>query len=477
MKALPSIFRATLIPILLFLSLMDVAFAAVSISPSSQSVTGYVGQPLTTRTLTPSGFTGTVSFTVTPALPSNLVLNGAGQISGTPSATQAATLYTITATDGKNKAAATATITIKPTIKPSSQSITGSIGTALATQALTTNGFIGTVSYAVTPTPSNNLGWNGGTGQISGTPSANQAATIYTITATDTSNNSATATVTITVKPSINPSSQSVTGNVGKVLATQALTANGFTGTVSYAVSPAPSNNLGWNGSTGQISGTPSAVQTNTKYTITASDGVSSATATVNITINPPPPVISPSTQLVVGTRNVAITPTTAFSATNFKGTVSYSISPALPNNLSINAGNGVISGTPSLPQSATLYTITAKDTANGTAKATVTITITDTCITETLTPAEEGRRAYLRMNCYSCHGTSGGGGMGPNIVGGEGDVAEAVPQGSDNGMPSFSSYLCGNDINNLKAYLMSIGTKSEPKFLHWWMNTPDDLP
>ena len=91
-----------------------------------------------------------------------------------------------------------------------------------------------------------------------------------------------------------------------------------------------------------------------------------------------------------------------------------------------------------------------------------------------TLPPAGEGRRIFLKLNCYGCHGSGATGGMGPNIVHAEaGDVSEVVMQGSENGMPSYRAYVAGKDVSNLTAYLASIGTKNEPKFTHWWEPFP----
>ena len=91
-----------------------------------------------------------------------------------------------------------------------------------------------------------------------------------------------------------------------------------------------------------------------------------------------------------------------------------------------------------------------------------------------TLPPAGEGRRVFLKFNCYGCHGLAAGGGMGPNIVGAEaGDISEVVMGGGENGMPSFSRWLKTTDVNNLAAYLNSIGTPSEPKWTHWWEPNP----
>lgn len=93
---------------------------------------------------------------------------------------------------------------------------------------------------------------------------------------------------------------------------------------------------------------------------------------------------------------------------------------------------------------------------------------------TYTLTPAGEGRRNFLKMNCYGCHGMNGAGGMAINIQHAEsGDLSEAINSGEDQGMPSFKKYFTATDITNMSAYLASIGTKNEPTFTHWWEAYP----
>ncbi len=92
---------------------------------------------------------------------------------------------------------------------------------------------------------------------------------------------------------------------------------------------------------------------------------------------NPPgAPSLSPSTQTVSGTVGKAITATTAYTATDFTGSVTYSVSPSLPSGLSLDTSTGVISGTPTAAQSATSYTVTGAGATAGSATATVSIEI-----------------------------------------------------------------------------------------------------
>jgi uncharacterized protein with beta-barrel porin domain len=87
-------------------------------------------------------------------------------------------------------------------------------------------------------------------------------------------------------------------------------------------------------------------------------------------------PSLSPSTQTVSGRVGTAITATTAYTATDFTGSVTYSVSPSLPSGLSLDTSTGVISGTPTAAQSATSYTVTGAGATAGSATATVSIEI-----------------------------------------------------------------------------------------------------
>jgi hypothetical protein len=86
---------------------------APSLSPASQAVAATAGSAITSTTaFTPTGFTGSVTYAVSPALPGGLLLSSStGVVSGTPTATSASTSYTVTGT-GATSGTATATITI-----------------------------------------------------------------------------------------------------------------------------------------------------------------------------------------------------------------------------------------------------------------------------------------------------------------------------------------------------------------------------
>ena len=85
-----------------------------------------------------------------------------------------------------------------------------------------------------------------------------------------------------------------------------------------------------------------------------------------------------------------------------------------------------------------------------------------------------EGRRLFLKYNCYSCHGMRAEGGMGPPIAGKDIDeVRSAVMFGREGGMRSFADFLDEKDVRRLASYLKSIGTDKEPMFNDWWVDIP----
>ena len=85
-----------------------------------------------------------------------------------------------------------------------------------------------------------------------------------------------------------------------------------------------------------------------------------------------------------------------------------------------------------------------------------------------------EGRRVFLRENCYGCHGGRAGGGMCPSLREDrpdEDDVREVVRNGTPNGMPPFPE-LTEQDIQNLAAYFDTLRSDEEPV----WSQTDEAL-
>jgi len=122
----------------------------------------------------------------------------------------------------------------------------------------------------------------------------------------------------------------------------------------------------------------------------------------------------------------------------------------------------------------AALLVFTAVQTARPAKLAAAAITSAAAADDENGSPIE-GRRIFMRENCYSCHGGFAGGGMCPSLREprpDEDEVREAVRNGTRSGMPRFPE-LTEVDIQNLAAYFQSLRTRREPTFTHWWEPVP----
>jgi hypothetical protein len=97
-------------------------------------------------------------------------------------------------------------------------------------------------------------------------------------------------------------------------------------------------------------------------------------------------PQIGPGSQTVNGRVGTAITNTVVLTGADFIGNVSYTIAPNLPAGLTLNNSTGVISGTPTMAQSASSYTITGTGATSGMATSTVSIEVAEIPVTENAT-------------------------------------------------------------------------------------------
>jgi hypothetical protein len=216
---------------------------------------------------------------------------------------------------------------------------------------------------------------------------------------------SATATITIAVSgtATLSPGTQTVTGRVGAAItATTAFTSTGL-GTSYFSIAPALPAGLVFSSSTGVLSGTATAAKEATTYVVTAADGTNYAVATMRLTISAVP-VMTPASQAVSGVVGTAIAATSVFAAPTVTGTKTFTVSPALPTGLTLNATTGAVSGTPTAVSTQTTYIVTATDGTNFAtstltvvvaAAATATTTTTTTVPTSTqgcLAPTVEGR-------------------------------------------------------------------------------------
>jgi hypothetical protein len=339
----------------------------------------YAGSPFTfskntaITAQTPSNSGGTVvSCTSTPALPAGLSLSATCGISGTPSANQAATNYTIHSTNTGGTSAVIISVTINdiiPALTYSGSPFTFAKNNAISAQIPTNSG--GTViSCTSLPTLPTGLSLSATCG-ISGTPSVIQAATNYTISATNTGGTS-TATISISVNdtiPALTYSGSPFSFSKSNAISAQTPTNSGGT-TVSCSANPTLPAGLSISNAC-VISGTPTVLQASTNYIISAFNSGGTGTVTIAIAVNDIAPAITFSgSPFTFGTAAISSqTPTNSGGAITSCASV-----PTLPVGLSLSSAC-VISGTPTSAQSSTAYTISATNTG-GTGTASIAITI-----------------------------------------------------------------------------------------------------
>jgi hypothetical protein len=312
------------------------------------------------------------TYSVSPALPTGLSLSNGG-INGIPTKTQATTSYVITAVDAINKYDATFTITVYVPVSVTLPTLTywytGETSTITPT-------IVGSGTYNVNSLAYVNPSWitlNSTTGVVTGTPNTIGTYRLYItvedILAVDATN---IQTYTVAVVDRISAVSISVPTflTVGEAYIWTVRVTGGKT-PITYSISPALPAWLSL--SNGVISGTPTVTSPNNTYTITATDGISSATTTFTTAIYNP---------LTISTTTGTVTATTATSFNNSVSTsggalpYSYTVSPTLPAGLNISASTGAIAGSPTAAQAAKAYTITVTDANKTTATTTVTIAV-----------------------------------------------------------------------------------------------------
>ena len=190
----------------------------------------------------------------------------------------------------------TVTQLVAPAISLSTQNLNGTKDSAItATSVRSAVGFSGSVTYEVTSgTLPAGLELNSSTGAITGTPTVTATTTSVTITATGSISGTASATISITIADpaaaSISPSTQTLSATQGVAITqTSAFAESNFTSTVAYSISGGTlPGGLNFSTSTGRITGTPNATLSATNFTITATDGTHTASATIAITVAAP---------------------------------------------------------------------------------------------------------------------------------------------------------------------------------------------
>ncbi len=318
---------------------------------------------------------------------------GTGVFSGTPTSTDTGTLMVkVTASDGTASVSDTFDIVVSATDSAPAFASSATIADKTFTVDAEITAFTlpeatggnGTISYALTPDLPTGLSLDESTREVSGTPTAAASAATYTWRASDSDSNTAnsdTAALTFSVtvgKATLATPVVTVSAQDGKLTASWGGIANAASYEVEYKestsdtwlnndddTSPAEIDSL-TNGTEYDVRMRAKAASASTNYEDSAWSDVAKGTP-VETDVAPSfgSETIAAQTW-TVGTEVDVTLP----AATGGNGTVSYALTPALPNGVSLDATTRKVSGTPTAAAAEATYTWRASDSDNNTANS-----------------------------------------------------------------------------------------------------------
>jgi hypothetical protein len=322
-----------------------------------------------------SGGYGTISFAITPALPSGLTfLSSNGYIFGTASALKGNSSYRVTASDIVSPPQTSfkdffLEVTNAPLLASTTIANRSIVKNTIITSFTPVTASGGTPPYSYSASLPSGLTINSSTGAISGNASITQSSTSTTVNVSDVAGASTSNTFNLTTTEpdalSVNVSTANAT--FGVAYSRRIVTPSGGFGNYTYSLTSGTLTGTGLilNANTGFIAGTPTALKANNSYTIQVSDtSGQTANGTFNFSILPVALTSTVSSTSVSVQLYRAVTPFIPVRGNGGFGTLSYQItSGTLPDGLTFNTSTGQISGTPTATASASL-TVTITDEA-----------------------------------------------------------------------------------------------------------------
>jgi hypothetical protein len=320
-----------------------------------------------------SGGTGSITFIETGALPAGLTLSSTGVLSGTPTAAGSYAI-TVTATDALGSSNSQAyTITINPGVAVATPALSDwTVGKTGYNQTVNTTGGTGSFTFSVASGSLPPGLAMSSTGIFSGTPTTTGTYT-FSVTATDSVGASSSQTYTVVINPGVTiPNFQPATWTLNLPGYSQTLSADGGTGSKTFAIDSGSLPAGLTLSSAGVISGTPAASGL-FLFTAIATDtvGAASSSQSFTILINPQLAITTatlPNWTLSLG-YSQPITTSGGTGADTFALT-----SGTLPAGTTLSSA-GVVSGTPTTTGTYT-FAIKATDALGASVTQTYTVTI-----------------------------------------------------------------------------------------------------
>jgi hypothetical protein len=239
-------------------------------------------------------------------------------------------------------------------------------------------------NWSVTPELPAGLSLDASTGTISGVPTAVSPKSSYKFTVKDSATppESSTVDLTLEIKPAAAGLKVSTTTALPDGSANQPysakLQAAGGTAPLKWTVTPALPAGLGLDASTGTISGAPTAVSPKSSYKFTVKDSATppeSSTVDLTLEIKPSAAGLKVSTTaLPDGSANQPYS--AKLQAAGGTAPLKWTVTPALPAGLGLDASTGTISGAPTAVSPESSYKFTVKDSATPPESSTVELTL-----------------------------------------------------------------------------------------------------
>jgi alpha-tubulin suppressor-like RCC1 family protein len=330
-------------------------------------------------TLASTSAIGAVNWSVSPALPSGLVIDATtGAIAGTPVAKQDAADYVVTAADSKGGELGTARTTVSiavaerlPLTITNAEQQTALLGNSY-TLALSADNVVGAVAWSVTSgTPPTGISFDAGTGTFSGTPSVYAEVATVVVHASDLFGGSADRTFTFAVKQDGSPMTLTASGSttrVGQAFAIPLPVAANTVGDTTFSLASGTTG-LSINAKTGKISGTPTTTFTE-NVTVSIKDSTDRLPVSSTITVVSVPKIVVTAPSSVALTYNYVAPAEAAVAAAQTVGAVTWSVSGVLPKGVGFNTSTGGFTGTPTEIGTFGPIYVTAADTLSGATKS-----------------------------------------------------------------------------------------------------------